>query len=573
MSSIGRVFLRNKKRMIDNLLVRGRMFAIRHTHWRKLVKSAKNPLVTQEKVLQAILRDNRSTQYGSAHSFDKISSYHQFAQQVPVVSYETLRPYIEMQLRSSSPALTAAPPVMYATTSGTTGEPKYVPVIQEELQQQKRHTALLTYSQYAFDPLAFSGKVWVMAAAAVEGRFENGIPWGSASGFLYASMSPAIAKKYLIPPEVFAIADNSLKYDLILRLALCEKNITYFSAANPTTLLRLCALANQHGCELAEDIEHGRFNRQSELAPEVTRAIREKLRANPIRAAELRGVFKSGFAVTFSDLWPYLRIVSIWTGGNCGVAARSARTLLFATTQIVELGYLSSEFCGTLTVDCNVMAGLPTITNYFYEFIEPEEWDAGNRIFRLVHQLEIGQDYYVVITTPSGLYRYFINDIVRVEGIFHNTPLIRFVQKGKGVTNITGEKLYESQLVEALALVERHFDLHLNFYLMLADVERQIYHLYLEVNGMMDGTAGIATYVDKTLAELNTEYRTKRESGRLHPLAITFLKQGAGEIYRAHCIQSGQKDGQFKMVTLQYAHLCPFPFQSHAKSVLKCYEN
>jgi acyl-CoA synthetase (AMP-forming)/AMP-acid ligase II len=342
MSYTDRMYLRSSKKMIENLLVRGRMFAIRHTHWRNLIKSAKSPLATQENVLQAILRGNRGTQYGSTHNFDKISSYQQFAQQVPVVTYETLRPYIEDQLRSGLPALTAEQPVMYATSSGTTGEPKYVPVIREELQQQKRHTALLTYSQYAFDPLAFSGKVWVMAASAVEGRFENGIPWGSASGFLYASMSPAIAKKYLIPPEVFAIADNGLKYDLILRLALGEKNITYFSAANPTTLLRLCALANQYGRTLAEDIGHGRFSRESELAPDVTRAIRDKLRANADRAAELRSVFNSGQAATFSDLWPSLRLVSTWTGGNCGVAARSARKLLSAATQIVELGYLSS---------------------------------------------------------------------------------------------------------------------------------------------------------------------------------------------------------------------------------------
>jgi hypothetical protein len=552
--------------MIENLLVHGRMFAIRHTHWRNLVKSAKNPLVTQEKVLQAILRDNRSTQYGSAHSFDKISSYQQFAHQVPVVTYETLRPYIEDQLHSGLPALTAEQPVMYATSSGTTGEPKYVPVIREELQRQKRHTALLTYSQYAFAPLAFSGKVWVMAAAAVEGRFENGIPWGSASGFLYASMSPAIAKKYLIPPEVFAIKDNGLKYDLILRLALGEKNITYFSAANPTTMLRLCTLANQHGHALVEDVEHGKFSREAELAPDVARAIQKQLKASAGRAAELRSVFNSGQAATFSDFWPSLRLVSTWTGGNCGVAARSARSLLSAATHIVELGYLSSEFCGTLTVDCNVTAGLPTITDYFYEFIEPEEWDAGSHKFRLVHQLEAGQDYYVVITTPSGLYRYFINDIVCPEGVFHNTPLIRFLQKGKGVTNITGEKLYESQLAEALAQAEKHFDSHPDFYLMLADVEQQTYRLYLEMDGANGAAERIAAYIENSLAELNTEYRTKRESGRLHPLEIALLKQGTGEMYRAHCIQSGQKDGQFKMVTLQYADQCQFPFQFHAMS-------
>lgn len=550
--------------MIENLLVRSRMFAVRHTHWRNLVKSAKAPQATQKNVLLAILKNNRNTQYGSLCSFDNISSYQQFSRLVPIVSYETLRPYIKEQLRSGIPALTAAPPVMYATTSGTTGESKYVPVIREELERQRRHTALLTYSQHAFDPLAFSGKIWVMAASAEEGRFENGVPWGSASGFLYASMSPAIAKKYLIPPEVFSIADSGLKYVLILRLALSEKNITYFSAANPTTLLRLCALVNQHGHALVEDIERGRFSRESELTPNVTRAIKKGLRANAARAAELRKVFNSDHAATFNDLWPSLRLVSTWTGGNCGVAVGSARKLLSANTKIVELGYLSSEFCGTLTVDCNVMSGLPNITDYFYEFIEPEKWDAGSREFRLVHQLEAGQDYYVAITTPSGLYRYFINDIVRVEGNFHNTPLIRFVQKGKGVTNITGEKLYENQLTEALSDAEKHFSFHTDFHLMLADVEHQVYRLYIEVDGTTEEAEKIASYIDNILTELNTEYRAKRASDRLHPLEISFLKPGTGEKYRAQCIASGQKDGQFKMVTLQYAHHCKFPFQTCA---------
>lgn len=561
MSFMCNVKLRKSDWMLENLLVRGHMLVIRHTHWRNLVESAGNPLGVQEQVLQTILRDNRNTQYGKAHGFDRISTYEQFARQVPVITYETLRPHIESQLRSGVPALTAEQPVMYATSSGTTGEPKYVPVVRSEFQRQKRHTALLTYSQYAFDPLAFKGKIWVMAASAVEGRFESGIPWGSASGFLYASMSPAIAKKYLIPPQVFAIKDNSLKYDLILHLALAEKNITYFSAANPSTLLRLCDLANQHGEVLAQDIERGRFGRELELAPALAKAIGEMLKPDPGRAAELRSIFGSGRAATFSELWPRIRLVSTWTGGNCSVAARSASTQLSATTRMVELGYLSSEFRGTLTVDCKLTAGLPTIGDHFFEFIEPDEWDGGSSGFRRIHQLEAGQDYYVVVTTPSGLYRYFINDIVHTEGVCRNTPLIRFVQKGKGVTNITGEKLYESQLTEAMSAGEKLFGPYPVFYLMLADVERQKYHLFLEASETKKDASEIATCLDSVLSDLNIEYRAKRESGRLHRLEVTLLKKGTGEKYRAHCIQSGQKDGQFKMLTLQYVHQCTFRFQ------------
>ena len=61
-----------------------------------------------------------------------------------------------------------------------------------------------------------------------------------------------------------------------------------------------------------------------------------------------------------------------------------------------------------------------------------------------------GRRYYVLFTTAAGLYRYFMNDLVEVTGFFHRTPLLRFVQKGKGVTSLTGEKLYEAQAIEAV---------------------------------------------------------------------------------------------------------------------------
>jgi hypothetical protein len=551
--------------MLAKLLMRAWMLLQQHGDWRRLLKAATDPEATQVRVLQKILRENRETEFGRDHNFDRISSYEEFARTVPVVSYEALRPYIEEQLRTGEPALTAAPPAMYAKTSGTTGEPKYVPLIQEELRKQKRHTALLTYRQYAFDRRAFAGRLWVMAAAAEEGRLENGVPFGSASGFLYANMAQAIAAKYLIPPELFSITDNDLKYRMVLRLALAERDITYLSAANPTTLARICFLANEYGPELACDIGSGSLGSESGLSPEMALAMRKRLHADPGRALELREIFARDQPATFADLWPSLRLVSTWTGGNCGVAVENVRTLLPVSTRVVELGYLSSEFRGSLTVDCETGAGLPTLQDYFLEFIEPEYWDAGNRECCLLHQLEAGRDYYVIVTTPSGLYRYFINDIVRVVGRCRMTPTIRFVQKGKGVTNITGEKLYENHVVEAIGIARKRLGIQPVFYLMLADVERQAYCIYLELDAAAGVADGISNCIDLALAELNDEYRAKSESGRLMPVEVVVLKAGTGEAYRAHCIREGQKEGQFKMVTLQYTHQCDFPFRLYVR--------
>ena len=551
--------------MIANLLLYIGMLVQKHGAWRRLARAAGDPKATQANVLIKILRDNKATQYGRERGFDRIDTYADFAGKVPIVSYEDLRPYIEAQLSNGEPALTLAPPVMYAQTSGTTGAPKYLPLVDEELQGQKHHMALLTYLQYAFDRTAFSGTLWAMSAPAEEGRLENGTPYGSASGFLYARMPRAIAEKFLVPAEVFDIRDAALKYRTVLRLALGDRNITYLNAANPTTLTRLCALANEYGRELIADIEHGRFGDESELPSHVAQTLRNRLFPDPGRARELQEIFGRGRPATFADLWPSLRLVSTWTGGNCRVAAESLLGLLPASARLVELGYLSSEFRGTLTIDQETGAGLPTLRDYFFEFIQPDRWEAGSRDCMQLHQLEAGRDYYVIVTTPSGLYRYFINDIVRVVGFFRKTPTIRFLQKGRGVTSITGEKLYESHVIEALAVAGGETGVQTTFFLMLADVGRQEYRLYLELESAGYLPEHFSTCIEQALCRMNAEYRAKRESGRLLPLQVLPLRPGTGEAYRAYCVSQGQREGQFKTVTLQYVHQCDFSLQDYVQ--------
>ena len=61
---------------------------------------------------------------------------------------------------------------------------------------------------------------------------------------------------------------------------------------------------------------------------------------------------------------------------------------------------------------------------------------------------------------------------MRVTGFLHRTPLLEFVQKGKGVTSITGEKLYEAQVLAAVrAAMDDSSDCALRFVMMLADEE------------------------------------------------------------------------------------------------------
>jgi hypothetical protein len=147
-----------------------------------------------------------------------------------------------------------------------------------------------------------------------------------------------------------------------------------------------------------------------------------------------------------------------------------------------------------------------------------------------------------------------MNDIVEVTGHFGACPTIRFVQKGRGVTNITGEKLYESQIIEAMNCALSHFEFSCRFYQVLADEHQSNYVLFLEPkSGTNVDTRALATYIDDQLCSTNLEYEAKRLGKRLLPLKLLMLQSGSYERYKQHCLAKGQRESQFKGMLLQYA--------------------
>ena len=216
-------------------------------------------------------------------------------------------------------------------------------------------------------------------------------------------------------------------------------------------------------------------------------------------------------------------------------------------TRVLELGYIASEFRATITLGHRVGGGLPTFDTHFFEFVERDRWDRGEPEFLTLDRIRKGADYYIVVTTPSGLYRYLINDLVRVAGFLHKAPLLRFVQKGKGVTNITGEKLYECQVLDAVRKAMDEMGCALRFVMMLADEEARAYRLYIEpVVGPKPTAAWIAKVVDAKLANTNLEYQAKRESDRLGPIEVHWLREQAGDAYKQFCVVTASARGSSK---------------------------
>ena len=495
-------------------------------YWLPVQRHAERPDRAQASVLRDILDANRGTQFGVEHGFTDIRSIQQYQQRVPVQDYDKLRPYVERQRRTGVAALTAEAPLFYAQTSGSTGVPKYIPIPPSAVRAHRAEQALFTYLQYRACPEAFSGKALGIMGAAVEGHLDSGHHVGSVSGHLYQSLPSSVRSRFVVPPEVSSIADYDLKYLAILRLALAFPDITYIGSPNPSTFLRLLDILNERRDELARSLETGTFAEMDVLDDDI-------------RAVVARFQFAH-------DLAPV-------AGGSCGIALDKLRNTLPAGTRIMELGYQATECRGTIALEAETPGGLPPLHHHFFEFVEQDAWDGGQPCYLGLEELAPGRRYYIVITTAAGLYRYFMNDLVEVTGRYRNTPLIRFVQKGKGVTSLTGEKLYEGQVIQAVQSAARGYRLAVPFFLLVADEERSAYRLFVEDDpSVRPLLSELAAAVDQYLGDLNIEYHSKRASGRLAPLTIAWLTPGTGEAYKSACVRAGQREGQFKPVVLEY---------------------
>jgi sterol desaturase/sphingolipid hydroxylase (fatty acid hydroxylase superfamily) len=549
---------------IATLFLRARLCVAALVESLRIARMTRDPMKVQRALLSRIVHANRRTTFGERHGFREIASIGDYAQRVPVHEYEALRPYIDAEIERGERALTAEPPVCYARTSGTTGRPKDVPLNAAHLAALRRIQATSVAFQYRTCPQAFAGSILAIVSPAVEGVLANGRPYGSASGMVAGNTPALVREKFVLPAAVLTIGDSRLKYLTILRLALARSDVTYLGSANATTLLTLAKLYRQHERELLDDLTRGTFFLADALPQDVMHVIRPRLEAHPLRAIGLARLRAAHGELRLKHLWPELKLVVTWTCASAGIAVDALRRELGPATRILELGYVSSEFRGTVTIGRRSGSGLPTFDTHFFEFAEREAWDRGERMLLTLDRIRKGVDYYVVLTTPSGLYRYFINDVVRVTGFFNRTPLIKFSQKGKGVTNITGEKLYEAQVLAAVRSFMEDASGAARFVMMIADERACCYRLYVEPGrGAAPAARALAETVDEKLGELNIEYRAKRESGRLGALHAAWLTPDSGEAYKQFCVAAGQREGQFKTVAIAY--LKDFRFDLEAR--------
>src|SRR4030095_16285626 len=96
-----------------------------------LDRAASQPGVAQREFLLKLVRRNEDSAFGRAHGCSRIRSEVDYRRQVPIRDFEAFRPFVDRVIAGENSVLTKAGPFILSMTSGTRGDPKYIPATRE----------------------------------------------------------------------------------------------------------------------------------------------------------------------------------------------------------------------------------------------------------------------------------------------------------------------------------------------------------------------------------------------------------------------------------------------------------
>jgi hypothetical protein len=528
--------------------------------WGRFRTATANPRQAQETNLLSIVQRNRYTAFGKEHNFSKIKSIEDFQKNVPISTYDDLEPYIRRMTAGEKNILVAGPVPYFARTSGTTGPAKYIPINERFLEEFRTGRRVWVRQVAQAYPKAIRGTILTMQSPRIEGTTEGGTPYGSITvsmGVVDVGRRRRIRREgardvmesfQKIPVSIFYIEDFNTKYYVLLRFALVA-NISVMATINPSTLILICRKLTEFAPDLIRDLEQGTLKEDLKLEPELRKKLEKRLKKNRKVAARIRASLEQHGRVRPPDVWKRLGGLICWKGGAAPFYLKQFPEW-FGDLPVMDYGFVATEGNFSVVLSTEGSQGVVAVAGHFFEFIPEEKKGEENPPVLTVDQLEVGKRYCILVTGSHGLYRYDMNDIVEVVGTYQKTPEIVFCHKGGNMVSFTGEKIAESQVVQAVSSAQESIGVTLNGFCVTVrlDQEHPRYVFAVEPSGQVtDEKLGeLLQTCEKNLQEANIEYRAKRTSLRLGDPLLAVVKNGAFERWRQDKINAGAFDSHVK---------------------------
>ncbi|RYU78725.1 GH3 auxin-responsive promoter family protein [Hymenobacter persicinus] len=431
-----------------------------------------HPHEVQQRVLRDLLLKARDTEWGRRYGFADAPSPREFAQRLPVRSYEELYPALERVLRGEADVLWPGRVLWFAKSSGTTNaRSKFIPVTHDSLHdchyragRDMTATATLLYPESR----VLDGKTLSLGGTHAPNPFrpdEKDSRVGDVSAVIMQNL-PGWAEYIRTPPLELALLDEwEEKIERIARHVL-DVNVAVLAGV-PTWMIVLLR-----------------------------------------RITELAGV------ANITEVWPNLRLFL-----HGAVAFGPYRELFRQLIPSAQMGYLeiynASE--GYLAFqdqpDCEDLL-LLLDHGIYYEFIPADQFDAENPRTLTLEEVELGKSYALVLSTNAGLWRYKIGDTVRFTSL---APYrIRITGRTKHFLNAFGEEVVIENADAAIAAACRATGSTVRdftaapIYFGVAQNSRGGHQWAIEFIQAPADPARFTHVLDHTLRELNSDYDAKR---------------------------------------------------------------
>ncbi|KAJ4872231.1 Auxin-responsive GH3 family protein [Raphanus sativus] len=522
----------------------------------------------QDDVLTKILKANANTEY-LRRFLQGSSDKELFKKNVPVVSYEDLKPYIDRVANGEpSDVISGEPITAFFLSSGTSsGNQKIFPANNIFLENIQIFYTLgsLVMSKH-FDGLK-QGKVIRFTFIHPISTTPCGLPLAPAvTSFTKSEYYRSLAKNSPSPDQIILCPDTKQSMYCQLLCGLVQRDeVVTVGAVFASVLVQVIHFLENYWKEFASNIRCGHVSEwinDLSCRDSVSTILVEP---NPELADLIENECgQKSWQGIVSRLWPKAKCIDAIVTGTMSQYIPALEFYSNNKLPLVSKAYASSEAYFGLNLEplCKPQhvsyTFLPNMS--YFEFIDVDD-DGGTagEIVDLVN-VKLGHYYEPLVTNYSGLHRCRVGDVLQVTGFYNMAPQFRFVRRKNTVLSVYVEPTTEDDVLKALARatsVLESSNLMLAGFTCYADISTVPGHyvIYLEFRAKVNKTTSVLPLDNKVLVEcccvmeesLNGAYRLFRsDNEHIGALELRVVQQGTFDSLMEFFVSRGSSVSQYK---------------------------
>ena len=427
----------------------------------------KYPYDVQKEVLTTLVSQAARTTWGIQYGYNSINSIEDFQKQVPISTYEDVKPYINRLRQGEQNLLWPSEIKWFAKSSGTTADKSnFIPVSYESMEDchfRGAKDVIAFYTGEYPESGVLKGKTLTLGGSAEVNQYSNESYYGDLSAVLIENL-PFWAQFIRTPAaEIALIPDFEEKLERITKHTVGE-NVTSIAGVPSWNLVLLRAVLD--------------FTGKSNIL----------------------------------EVWPNLELFT--HGGISFTPYREQYKELIPSDKMnyLETYNASEGFFGIQDeLDRDDML-LMLDLGIFYEFIPMDHFREENPPVLTIGDVALGINYAMVISTNGGLWRYMIGDTLIFTSLYPHR--IKISGRTKYYINAFGEEVIEDNAEKALMKACRETGANIREYTAgpqyMSAESKGAHEWMIEFDSPPDSLDHFTRVLDEALKEVNSDYEAKR---------------------------------------------------------------